>query len=135
MKPSTWRDLGATAGPEVRDPFAVEPEEGFQRAEDSSIVWSDARTPANEDCGHDEDERQQCIEENHTVTRTCRGGECCRLLVLVEATLQDAVREPKIREGRLPTLSDLPDPTTGRREFVGYYLSQKFDDLRSAEFP
>lgn len=69
---------------------------------------------------HDEDECQPCIEKNRSVSSQCRCGVCCRLLV--EVTVRDAVREPRISALGSPTLSH-PDPATGERELIGYLLN------------
>lgn len=76
--------------------------------------------PHSQDGDHDEDACQRCIEDAQTISGGCRCGECCRLLV--QATLADAVREPRIAECGLPVVTDFPNPVTGENELVGYYL-------------
>jgi len=49
----------------------------------------------DEDAEHDPDECELCLEQNQTTTCECRCGNCCRYLIL-ETTLRDAEREPRI---------------------------------------
>ena len=70
----------------------------------------------DEDGEHDY-ECQSCIEATESVESECRCGECCKLLL--EVSLRDAEREPKIREIGLPILSP---PQFGPRELMGYIL-------------
>src|SRR6266852_3049653 len=50
----------------------------------------------DEDGEHDEEGCWQCLH-SQTAETTCRCGECCRRLI-VEVELEDAEREPKIKE-------------------------------------
>ena len=47
---------------------------------------------------HNPDECELCIEKNVTVLNSCRCGRCCRGALLIEATLRDAERKPRIKE-------------------------------------
>ncbi|MSR60789.1 MAG: YkgJ family cysteine cluster protein [Planctomycetaceae bacterium] len=51
----------------------------------------------DEDGEHDEEECELCLAQNHTVSCTCRCGDCCEQLI-IEVSLRDAEREPRIRE-------------------------------------
>jgi len=70
----------------------------------------------DEDGFHDEDECELCLE--NTGTTACDGrcgrSRCCQSL-LVEATLRDAQREPRIKEP--PTIKGFAD------ELEGYLLN------------
>ena len=72
---------------------------------------------SDEDGFHDEDECELCIERNHSVCNACRCGNCCEGLLL-EASLRDAEREPRITECS-PIVDDI---RTGEREIIGYML-------------
>jgi Fe-S-cluster containining protein len=50
----------------------------------------------DEDGDHDDDECQKCLEANHTITNSCRCGECCEQLI-IEVSARDAIREPLIK--------------------------------------
>jgi Fe-S-cluster containining protein len=61
------------------------------------------------------------------VVDTCRCGECCRRLI-IEVELEDAEREPRIKEVGSPIHTPAELTGTGRRELEGYLLNGK-DDL------
>jgi len=63
---------------------------------------------------HDPDECERCLEICATTTCACRCGRCCQSLI-IEATLRDAEREPRIKS--LPTLIGVTD------ELEGYLLN------------
>lgn len=54
------------------------------------------------------------------VQNSCRCGECCRRL-LIEVELEDAEREPKIKELGDPIYG--PPDASGEREVEGYLLN------------
>src|SRR5205807_2014519 len=53
---------------------------------------------------------------------SCRCAECCRRL-LIEVTLEDARREPKIKELGSPTYTPAILTKSGQRELEGYLLN------------
>ena len=65
---------------------------------------------------HDEDECEVCIEQTHTVRCECRCGRCCEEMIL-EASLRDGEREPRIKE--LPIIKGFSE------EPIGYLLNGK----------
>ncbi len=69
---------------------------------------------------HDEEECELCLEQNHTVKCQCNCGECCEKLI-IEATMRDAEREPRILECR--PLKGVTD------EQVGYLLNDRENGL------
>ncbi|MGE0536657.1 MAG: YkgJ family cysteine cluster protein [Pirellulales bacterium] len=71
---------------------------------------------------HDPDECESCVEKNHTSCGSCRCGRCCRGL-LIEASLRDAEREPRIQT-EAGGIYEGP-PITATRELVGYLLNGK----------
>lgn len=73
----------------------------------------------DEDGEHDPGECELCIETNGTVACDCRCGKCCENL-LIDASLRDAEREPRIAELGRPIEDDM---ATGVRELIGYYLN------------
>ena len=73
----------------------------------------------DEDGLHDEQECELCIEQHETVRNLCRCGRCCQALI-IEVTLRDVEREPKIKEcGPLKGF-------TG--EIEGFLLNDKSND-------
>ena len=73
----------------------------------------------NEDGEHDPDECEVCYEDQHSVTCECRCGRCCQNLI-IEVSLRDAEREPRIRECA-PIYAD--NFGQGPRELIGYILN------------
>ncbi len=69
---------------------------------------------------HDEDECELCVERNHSVDCSCRCGRCCESL-LIEVTLRDAEREPRIAQEAGPVYEGL----SGNGELIGYILNGK----------
>lgn len=74
----------------------------------------------DEDGEHDENECEQCVEAQESVVNSCKCGECCRSLI-IEVSLRDAEREPKIKE--------LGRPLKGMDGgLAGYSLNRKGKD-------
>ena len=75
--------------------------------------------PAEDDVtGPDDDEEGPGIE----VRNDCRCGECCRNLV-IEVELDDAEREPRIKERGSPISLPAELTESGRKELAGYLLN------------
>ena len=74
----------------------------------------------DEDGDHDEDECWLCIERNHVVLNDCRCSDCCRQMI-VEVTLRDAEREPRIQEKGSPIYDDM----SGTKELIGWMLNRE----------
>ncbi len=72
---------------------------------------------------HDPDECYQCLLTREVVN-TCRCALCCRRLI-IEVELQDAEREPKIKEKGSPLFTPPELTGTGQRELEGYLLNGK----------
>src|SRR5437879_2464875 len=66
----------------------------------------------DEEGWHDEDECRVCLE-SQAVINACRCGQCCRLLI--EVDLEDAEREPKIKEKGSPILTPAEFSPEGKR--------------------
>lgn len=64
----------------------------------------------DEEGEHDEDECELCVERNHTVSCDRRCGRCCRHSI-IETSLRDAQREPRINE--LPIVKGVTDEVEG----------------------
>jgi Fe-S-cluster containining protein len=69
---------------------------------------------------HDEDECQVCLLAN-APTCSCRCGQCCHMLI--EVSLQDAEREPRITEKGSPMYLSPEETASGQRELMGYLLN------------
>lgn len=69
----------------------------------------------DEEGEHEEEYCYRCLAD-HAVESKCRCGECCRRLIL-EASLEDAIIEPKIKE-RCSPIRDVV-------EQIGYLLNAK----------
>ena len=101
-------------------PTLFRKEEGFLRAcatlaamlED--ILDDEVDEPEDDD---DDEELKEAICE-------CRCGECCRRL-LIEVDLDDAEREPRIKERGSPTYTDERLTRSGKRELEGYLLNSR----------
>jgi len=75
------------------------------------------------------DEEQEAGEPTHS---DCRCGECCRRL-LIEVGLEDAEREPKIKEADPIYLP--PEITrSGKKELIGYLLNEIKEDGYACRF-
>jgi Fe-S-cluster containining protein len=81
--------------------------------------------PVGEDGWHDEEECRVCLE-GKAVVNACRCGECCRRLI-VEVGLDDAEREPKIKELGSPLYTPPELTASGQRELEGYMLNSRDD--------
>jgi len=90
------------------DPFTVPEEPGH-------VVDSEG--------SHDPDGCELCVERNCTVDCQCRCGNCCELL-LIEASLRDAEREPRIVELGSPIWDDEMDIFHGQKVVGGYLLNR-----------
>lgn len=73
---------------------------------------------------HDPDDCDLCIERTHTVACQCRCGKCCESL-LIEVSLRDAEREPKIKERGRPIRDTDAELYEGRYAIGGYLLNSK----------
>jgi Fe-S-cluster containining protein len=74
--------------------------------------------PSDELDFDDEDENFEEDEPSHS---DCRCGECCRRL-LIEVDLDDAEREPRIKEAS--PIYESPEFTkSGQKEVIGYLLN------------
>jgi len=67
---------------------------------------------------HDPDDCEVCIEHEHACKSQCRCGQCCERLI-IECSLRDALREPKIAARGSPIYDDM----NGTREHIGYLLN------------
>ena len=70
---------------------------------------------------HDPEECYQCLLEQEVIS-TCRCAACCRSL-LIEVGLEDAEREPKIKEHGSPLYTPPELTESGERELEGYLLN------------
>jgi Fe-S-cluster containining protein len=75
---------------------------------------------------HDEDECEICLLAS-APTCQCRCGQCCRHL-LIEVSLEDAKREPKIAERGDPMYEHPNLTVSGKRELIGYFLNSRGED-------
>ena len=80
----------------------------------------------DDDFDEEEDDDDDGEEELKEATCECRCGECCRRL-LIEVDLEDAEREPRIKELGSPTYTDERLTGTGKRELEGYILNGRDD--------
>jgi len=80
----------------------------------------------DDDFEEEEDEEDVDKEELKEATCECRCGECCRRL-LIEVDLDDAEREPRIKELGSPTYTDERLTRSGKRELEGYLLNSRED--------
>ncbi len=79
----------------------------------------------DEDGDHDPDECEVCIERNESVCSDCRCGRCCEGL-LIEVSLRDAEREPRLRECG-PIYDD--NLGQGPKELIGYLLNDRENEF------
>jgi hypothetical protein len=86
------------------DPFAPPDEPGHDVDEEGT---------------HDAEECELCLERNHTVACDYRCGKCCESL-LIEVSLRDAQREPRIKELCGPIWDSDIQIFEGRKEVGGY---------------
>jgi Fe-S-cluster containining protein len=66
---------------------------------------------------HDPDECEECLLKC-AVSNDCRCGKCCEALI-IEASLRDGIREPKIQERASPIYDDM----SGTRVQIGWMLN------------
>lgn len=71
---------------------------------------------------HDPDECELCLETNHAKQSRCDCGKCCERL-LIEASLRDAEREPRIAQECGVIIDD--HLGQGPKEVVGYLLNRR----------
>lgn len=67
---------------------------------------------------HDPVDCEVCIEQEHACESQCRCGRCCESLI-IETSLRDAIREPKIASCGSPIYDDMD----GTKELIGYLLN------------
>jgi len=94
----------------------------------------DANTPANEppyqeELEDDDDEFDSELDDEpgEPVHNECRCGDCCRALI-VDVSVEDAEREPKIKERGSPIYLPAELTRTGKPELEGYSLNSKDND-------
>jgi hypothetical protein len=83
----------------------------------------DSPTDHHLDPEHDPEECYDCLLQE-TVINTCRCAACCRALI-IEACVEDAEREPRIREKGSPIYTPAPLTESGQEELSGYLLNGK----------
>jgi Fe-S-cluster containining protein len=69
-------------------------------------------------------EDEDSVEAGTETHSDCRCAECCRHLI-VEVDLEDAEREPKIKERGSPIYTPSQLTGTGKEELEGYILNTK----------
>ncbi len=67
---------------------------------------------------HDSGDCEVCIEKNQSYDSSCRCGLCCEQMI-IEVSLLDSEREPKIKEKGSPIFCDV----TGTKELIGWLLN------------
>jgi Fe-S-cluster containining protein len=97
--------------------------EALRQAE--AIRW--AGHQFDEDGFHDEEECSVCLIAS-APTCQCRCGQCCRGL-LIEVSVEDAEREPKIAERGDPMYEHPNLTASGNRELIGYFLNSRGKDM------
>jgi Fe-S-cluster containining protein len=85
----------------------------------------------DEDGFHEPDECYQCLLAKDPTQSSCRCGKCCRSL-LIEVLLEDAEREPRIKELGSPTYTDARLTQSGQPEIEGYMLNSSANDYACA---
>ena len=113
-----------TGSPEI-DPQWVAELRALQAEE--AIQWKGHEF--DEDGWHDEDECRVCLESK-AVVNDCRCGVCCRLLI--EVGVEDAEREPLIREKGSPIYLPAEVTESGQKELVGYLLNGQSNEQACA---
>jgi hypothetical protein len=76
---------------------------------------------------HDPEGCYWCVAQQPPVLSSCRCGDCCRRL-LIEATTEDARREPMIQERCSPIFEDPRLTASGTRELIGFLLNAPEND-------
>jgi Fe-S-cluster containining protein len=85
------------------------------------MEWAPGDHQLDEDGEHDPDECYQCLLGKE-VASECRCAACCRRLI-IEVGLEDAEREPKIKEHGSPTYTPPELTASGHKELEGYLLN------------
>jgi Fe-S-cluster containining protein len=108
--------------PFEEDPAGASGEEWAQEflvwKQKEAIRW--AGHEFDEDGIHDEDACEVCLLAK-APSCSCRCGQCCHLLI--EVSLRDAQREPRIAELGSPLYASPAETSSGRRELNGYLLN------------
>ena len=78
----------------------------------------------------DGDEEMEAGAETHS---DCRCADCCRHLI-IEVDLDDAEREPKIKEQGKPIYAPGEMTKSGNRELMGYMLNKVTDTSNACTF-
>ncbi len=81
----------------------------------------------------DWDDADDDLEPAREVQSDCRCGECCRRLI-VEVGLEDAEREPKIKERCSPIYAPPEFTESGKPELEGYMLNKTEGDSHACTF-
>jgi len=76
----------------------------------------------DEDGEHYPDACYQCVLARDPALSSCRCGNCCRSM-LIEVLVEDAEREPRIKELASPIYADARLTLSGQRELEGYLLN------------
>jgi Fe-S-cluster containining protein len=79
----------------------------------------------DEDGVHDPDACSACLLDKE-IQSPCRCAACCRRL-LIEVGLEDAEREPRIKELGSPVYAPAELTESGRKELEGYLLNSRED--------
>lgn len=110
------------------------PESPDDDLDDDEPIIPEPDTPpghqVDEDGFHVAEECYQCLMTRDPAESTCRCGKCCHLII--EVLLEDAEREPKIKELSSPTYTDARLTRSGKREIEGYLLNSKTNDYACA---
>ena len=75
----------------------------------------------DEEGEHDPESCYECLLQD-TVTCECQCGKCCSLII--EADLEDGLREPRIIENSSPIYDALEVTKNGEHELIGYLLNK-----------
>lgn len=71
---------------------------------------------------HDTESCYYCAARLPPVMSICRCGDCCRRLI-IEVTLEDAKREPRIRQRCSPLFHPAELTASGKKEHIGFLLN------------
>ncbi len=111
------------------------PEAPDDDLDDDDPVIPEPDTPpdhqVDEDGFHEPEECYQCLLALDPTQSACRCGKCCRSL-LIEVLVEDAEREPRIKELGSPTYTDARLTRSGQPEIEGYMLNSKANDYACA---
>lgn len=92
--------------------------------DDPSLTGHDT----DEDGDHDPEACYQCLLQQGGTKSDCRCAACCRHLI-IEVRIEDAEREPKIRERGSPIYTDALLTESGKPELEGYLLNGRSPDM------